>query len=156
MRRGFYPGSFDPFTNGHLYVVKQAARLFDEVIVGVGQNVAKTRRVPLKSLVKAVETVLQRENLHNVRVLSYNNLTFEMARRVKADFLVRGVRNGADYDFEENLALVNYKLGQIETLYLRAGETAHVSSSMVCELARYGADIRAFVPPEVAALLSGS
>ncbi len=161
MMKAFYAGSFDPFTNGHLQVVKQAARVFDEVIIGIGVNEEKAagegnegRRVPTKLMRTTIEKVLAREGLTNVKVESYQGLTVKEAERKAADFLIRGIRNGMDYDYEENLAMINQNVAGIETIYFRAGETAHVSSSAVMQLWQAGVNIKAWVPKEVEEMLA--
>ena len=153
--KAFYAGSFDPFTNGHLYVVRQAAQIFDEVIVGIGINEEKERRLAAELMRKTIERVLVREKLAKVRVVIYNGLTVQAAEKESAGFLVRGIRNGMDYDYEENLALINQNISGMETIYFRAGETAYVSSSAVMQLQRGGVAIDKWVPAEVAEILRG-
>ncbi len=151
--KAFYAGSFDPFTNGHLYVVRQAAALFEEVIVGVGVNRGKRRHFPPEVMVGAITRSLEQAEIANARVIAYDQLTSQAAVSSGAGVLIRGLRNGVDYDFEENLAALNQKLGNLETIYFRAGATAHISSSMVMELAHYGADVTELVPPAVRAVM---
>ncbi len=155
MKKAFYAGSFDPFTNGHLYVVKQAAEIFQEVIIGIGENEQKRERNFSSSAMKlAIEEVLKRENLTDkVKVEIYQGLTVTKAREYQVDFLIRGLRNGVDYGYEENMALVNRNISNLETIYFRAGETAHVSASVVVELFVGGADISHLVPPEILHLM---
>ena len=104
MKIGFYAGSFDPFTNGHLHVVTQSAKLFDRVIIGIGVHPKKTRRFDKELMQKAIEQVLVRNNLNNVTVISYDNLSVDVAIENNSTFLVRGIRNGMDYEYEENMA----------------------------------------------------
>ena len=100
----------------------------------------------------AIAQTLQEEKLANVQVEVYNSLTSVAAAQVGADFLIRGVRNGIDYGFEENLAALNQKLSGLETIYFRGGQTAHISSSMVVELVHFGADVSGLVPAALCAL----
>lgn len=151
--KAFYAGSFDPFTNGHLYVVRQAAQLFEEVIIGLGVNSEKRRHFSSETMVGAIAQTLAQAGIRNARAIAYETLTSVAAKAAGADVLIRGLRNGVDYDFEENLAALNQKLSGLETMYFRAGETAHISSSMVMELVRYGADVGELVPPAVRALM---
>lgn len=153
MKKAFYAGSFDPFTNGHLYVVKQASGLFDEVIIALGCNPLKKRVFESEEMKKAIEVTLKSQQIQNVKVMIYNGLTIEKATKEKVSFLIRGVRNGVDYDFEENLAMVNYELTALETIYFRAGKSAYVSSSMVLELWRGGRAINQWVPEAVQQLM---
>jgi len=152
-KKAFYAGSFDPFTNGHLYVVTQAAKVFDEVIIGIGENLEKERNFSAEAMKAAIEKVLARKNFANVKVVIYKGLTVRTAEKEGAGFLVRGLRNGVDYDFEENLALINQNISGLETIYFRAGETAHVSASAVVQLWREGVAVNNWVPKEILSLL---
>ena len=145
---GFYAGSFDPFTEGHLHVVKQAARLFDKVVIGIGINSKKHRRYNQEKMKGAIEKVLIREKLKNVSVMFYTGLTVDAAQSKNATFLVRGIRNGIDYDFEENISSINEEVSGLDTVYIRAGNMGNISSSMVMELFNYR-DVSKYVPAEV-------
>ena len=149
MKIGFYAGSFDPFTNGHLHVIKVSSEIFDKVIVGIGINNTKIRRFDQNQMKDAIEHVLKRENLNNVSVITYDNLTVDAAKEQNADFLIRGIRNGMDYDYEENIALINQEIADIDTIYVRAGMLGALSSSMVIELLQYGKDVSNLLPPEI-------
>lgn len=150
---GFYAGSFDPITNGHLYVIKSAAWVFDEVVVGIGVNEDKRRSFAPEVMKETLEKVLVRENLANVRVVVYDNLTVEQAKKEHCQFLIRGLRDGVDYGEEETLARTNLAFGGLETIYFRAGEMAYISSSVVMELAKYRADVGKLVPIEISKLI---
>ncbi|MBO5103135.1 MAG: pantetheine-phosphate adenylyltransferase [Clostridia bacterium] len=149
MKVGFYAGSFDPFTIGHLHIVKVASRIFDKVIVGIGVNSEKARRFDKTEMKEAVEKLLKSENLNNFEVILFEGLTADVAIEYGADFLIRGVRNGVDYDFEENLALINEEISGIDTIYIRAGEYGAISSSMVFELLKCNKDVSKYVPKYV-------
>ncbi len=153
MNIGFYAGSFDPFTNGHLHVISKSAMLFDKVIVGIGINPEKDRRFDLEVMKKAIEKVLAREKLNNVQVVSYDKLSADVAVECGASFLVRGIRNGMDYDYEENLAAINEEIASLDTVYIRAGKLGSISSSMVMELIRAGRDVSKYLPKEIMELL---
>ena len=144
-----YAGSFDPFTIGHLHVLKQACLVFDKVYVAIAVNSAKTRRVDKEKMKEAICRVIESNELNNAEVVIFEGLTVDLAKEKDAKFLVRGLRNGTDYEYEENLAIVNSKIAGIETIYFRAGKTAHISSSIVMELNRYGKAITKWVPKEV-------
>lgn len=146
---GFYAGSFDPFTNGHLHVVKESAKLFDEVIVGIGVNPKKKRRYDKDRMQKAIEKVLSNDNLQNVKVICYDGLSVDAAMKYNATFLLRGIRNGMDYEYEENLASINEEISGLDTLYIRAGKLGHISSSMVMELLENGKEVKKYLPQEV-------
>ena len=150
MEIGFYAGSFDPFTEGHLHVVKQAARLFDKVVIGIGVNPKKHRRYDQKIMKETIEKVLVREKLSNVSVIFYTGLTVDAAHNQYATFLVRGIRNGIDYDFEENISSINEEISGLDTMYIRAGNMGNISSSMVMELFDNNyKDLSTYVPSEV-------
>lgn len=153
MKIGFYAGSFDPFTNGHLHVIAQSAKLFDKVIVGIGIHPTKTRRFDKELMQEAIEQVLVRNNLNNVTVISYNNLSVDVATEYDSTFLVRGIRNGMDYVYEENMASINEEISQLDTVYIRAGNLSNISSSMVMELLRNNKDVSKYLPKEVLALV---
>ena len=146
---GFYAGSFDPFTRGHLHVVKVSAELFDKVIVGIGINPTKERRFDTDVMADAIRKVLKREGLSNVEVISYDNLSVDSAMNHNASFLIRGIRNGMDYDFEETLASFNKELSNLDTIYVRAGEIGGVNSTMVMDLVRNNADLSRLLPEEI-------
>ena len=92
-RVGFYAGSFDPFTNGHLHVIKVSSRMFDKVIVGIGVNTLKKRRFDQDKMKEAIEKVIKSNNLNNVKVITYDNLSVDCAKENGANFLIRGIRN---------------------------------------------------------------
>ena len=102
---------------------------------------------------EAIEKVLIRENLDNVEVIIYNNLSADAALEQNATVLIRGIRNTMDYEYEEKMALINEELSGLDTIYIRAGEFGNVSSSMVIELLEYGRDVSKFLPPEVLELV---
>ena len=153
MEIGFYAGSFDPFTNGHLHVVTQSAKLFDRVIIGIGVHPKKTRRFDKELMQKAIEQVLVRNNLNNVTVISYDNLSVDVAIENDSTFLVRGIRNGMDYEYEESMASINEEISGLDTVYIRAGNLGNISSSMVMELLRNNKDVSKYLPEEVLALV---
>lgn len=149
MKVGFYTGSFDPFTNGHLHVVEQSAKLFDKVIIGVGVHPEKERRFDKELMKEAIEKVIARNNLDNVIVITYDNLSIDVALEHDSTFLVRGIRNGMDYEYEENMASINKELSGIDTVYIRAGRLGNLSSSLVMELLRNNKDVSKYLPEEI-------
>lgn len=145
----FYPGSFDPFTNGHLHVVEKSAQLFDKVIIGIGINSSKSRRFDKYKMKNAIELMLKNRGLANVEVITYDNLCVDAALAVGAKFIVRGIRNGFDYDYEENLASINEEISGLDTIYIRAGLLGSISSSMVVDLMRNNRDVSKYLPKEI-------
>ncbi len=153
MRRAIYPGSFDPITNGHLDVLERATGLFDEVIVGVARENNKQSLFRLEERVALIEAVAG--HLPRVRVLPFEGLLVDFARREQAVALVRGLRAVSDFEFEFQLALMNRKLEpHLETVFLMPREElTYISSRIVKEIGRLGGQIELFVPPPVVAAL---
>ncbi len=120
MKIGFYAGSFDPFTNGHLHVIKVSSQIFDKIIIGIGVNTSKKRRFDKNIMKTAIENTLKSENITNATVITYSNLSVDAAIENNANFLIRGIRNGMDYDYEENIALINEEISSLDTIYVRA------------------------------------
>ena len=151
---GFYAGSFDPFTNGHLQIVIKSAKCFEKVIVGIGHNVEKKERIDKQLMKQAIEETINKLNLKNVEVILYNGLTADVAKEHGANILIRGLRNGTDYQYEENISAINEKVSNIDTCYFRAGKLGYLSSSVVMELYNNNKNIDEFVPEAVAKLLN--
>ncbi len=149
MAIAIYPGTFDPATLGHLDLISRAAKLFDEVIVGVAENRDKT---PLFTLDERVEMLKQAaDGLDNVRVIGFNNLLIDCAREYNADTILRGLRAVSDFEYEFQLAAMNRHLDPgIETTFLTPSENyAFLSSTLIKEVASLGGDVTEFVPPQV-------
>lgn len=149
MKVGFYSGSFDPFTNGHLHIVKTASHIFDTVIIGIGINYQKKRRYDINLMKEAIEQTLKTENLNNVKVITYNALTVNIATSYHANFLIRGLRNDTDYAYEENLSQINEDISGLDTIYLRSSGLGFISSSMVAELIAYHKDVSKYLPKDI-------
>lgn len=128
--------------------------MFDEVVVGIGVNPDKKRRFDVQKMKEAMQQRMNRYNLTNVSIISYENMTSDAAKDNGATFLIRGLRNGMDYESEENLALINEEVSGFDTLYVRAGKLGYVSSSMVMELLRYGKEVSKYLPEEVYQLVT--
>ena len=150
---GFYAGSFDPFTNGHLEIVKKAAGCFDEVIIGIGYNSEKKTRINKEEMKEAIKKTIEKLGLNNVRTILYTGLTAEEAKKCNANILIRGLRNGTDYQYEENVAQMNEKVYKMDTCYFRAGELGYLSSSLVMELYLNNKSVSEYVPKPVNDLL---
>ncbi len=147
--KAIYPGSFDPFTNGHLDIVKKSAALFDEVYVVIGINSAKSRAVDSDAMKKAIEETVSDLGLTNVYVAVFEGLVAQYAKENGIKYMIRGLRNNMDYNYEENIAEINKLINpDMEYVYFRA-ENVAVSSSMVKELRTYGLDISTYVPGAV-------
>jgi len=146
---GFYAGSFDPFTNGHLELVKKAVNFFDKVIIGIGDNLEKKSRFDKQKMRNAIEETLLKEGINNVEVIIYNTLTTNEAKKYGANILIRGLRNGTDYQYEENIAQLNEVNSGFDTCYFRAGKYGFLSSSIVMDLYVHREDVSKYVPEAV-------
>lgn len=146
-RVALFAGSFDPFTIGHKSIVDRALNLFDMVVIGLGVNTAKSPWIPLEERLSAIREVYAGQP--RVTVESFSGLASDFARQCGAGYLLRGVRSVADFEYERNMADANRMItgGAIETILIPAlPELAAVSSSLVRELARFGAPYRQFIP----------
>lgn len=150
---GFYAGSFDPFTNGHLEIVKKTSKCFEKVIIGIGYNTEKKARIDKNKMKEAIIKTIQDEKLDNVEVVLYEGLTVNTAKEMGANILIRGLRSGTDYEYEEQISAVNEKIANIDTCYFRAGKLGYLSSSVVMDLYKNNKDISEFVPKAVKVLL---
>jgi len=141
-----FPGSFDPFTNGHLDVVRRGVGLFDEVIIAIGTNSSKQRYLPIDWIIAQLETLFADEPRVSVR--SYRGLTTDFARETGARYLLRGLRNTLDFEYENAIAQANRHLHpDLETVFLLTSPTlAAVSSTIIREIHRFGGDVAPFVP----------
>lgn len=149
-RIALFPGSFDPFTNGHLNTVERASLFFDEVIIGIFTNTSKT---PLFSAEEKKElTKMAVSHLPNVKVITQSaGLTVNIAKEIGANFLIRGVRNSQDFEYEKNIDSMNKKMDpEIDTILLIAAEEySNISSSMIKEIAKFNGDVSSFVPENI-------
>lgn len=152
-KKALYPGSFDPFTNGHLDIVKKAAELFDRVYIVIGINAMKKRSTDPEAMKNAIEQTLSDCNIKNCTVCIYDGLIAAFAKENNISYMIRGLRNNMDYNYEENIAEVNKLINpNMEYIYFRA-ENVAVSSSMVKELHAYGQDISKYVPKQTLAYM---
>lgn len=153
MRTCIYPGTFDPVTHGHLDVLRRACRMFDKVIIAIADNPSKR---PFFSAAERLRLVSENlENTPNATPILYSGLTVDLARELGAVVIIRGLRAASDFEFEFQMSLMNRHLGpDIETiLVMTKSEYNYTSSSLIKQVAHYGADISDFVPPNVNAAL---
>ncbi len=149
MKIAFYPGSFDPFTNGHLHVVKTACKLFDKVIIGIGINFQKERRFSNEIMKSAIQETLKLENINNAEVIIYEGLSVDIAKEYNCNYMIRGLRNDMDYQYEENLAQINEEISGLDTIYIRSGFLGFISSSMVVELLQNNKAVDKYLPKPI-------
>jgi len=141
-----FAGSFDPFTIGHDAIVRRTLTLADQLIIGVGVNNEKRTLFSLEQRLSAIRELYENES-RRIKVLSYDRLTVDFAREQKVDYIIRGIRNITDFEFEKNVARMNFELSGIETVLLFAEpQYEHVSSTVVRELLHYNKDISKFIP----------
>ena len=153
MRRAACPGSFDPVTNGHIDIISRASRLFDEVVVAVGVNASKNR---LFSPEERMEMLAEASAPYpNVRIAGFDGLLTDFCRDHDVHAIVKGLRAVSDFDYELQMAQMNYRLSELETLFLATSpKYSFLSSSMIKDIARHGGDVTGLVPEPVRALLA--
>jgi pantetheine-phosphate adenylyltransferase len=152
VRRVIYPGSFDPVTNGHLDIILRAARLHDEVYVVVGANMAKEALFTVDERLAMLRDVTKSQP--NVRVDKFRGLLVEFCQEHQIQAIVKGLRAVSDFEYEMEMAQMNYRLAEIETLFMTANPLySFLRSSLVKEIARYGGDVSSLVPEPVFARL---
>lgn len=145
MKRAVFPGSFDPLTLGHQDIVERGATIFDEIIVGIGHNAEKSHMFSIKQRKQFIAQCFQ--DNPKVKVLDYQGLTIDFCKSVRANYLLRGVRNNGDFEFEKAIARTNRELSNIETVFLLTSiQTSFISSSIVREIIRNKGDYKRFVP----------
>lgn len=148
MRKAVFPGSFDPFTLGHLDVLKRSLLLFDEITVGVGKNIDKKTMFSEKQRISFIEKYFKNEA--KIKVESYDGLTIDFCKKLGANFIVRGIRNNGDFEFEKAIARTNRKLSKIETVFLlTSAQTSFISSTIVRELILNKGNYKLLVPESV-------
>lgn len=145
-----FPGSFDPYTNGHHDIVMRSLQLFDKVVIGIGYNSSKKNRYfDIDMMVSKIKAVY--EGNDRVEVIVYNELTSALAKRIGATFLVRGLRNTTDFEYENTISQMNRNLNEdLETVFLiTSPEFAAISSTIIRDVHRFGAPINMYLPYEV-------
>lgn len=148
MKRAIFPGSFDPITLGHYDIIKRGIELFDEVIVSIGINSEKKYMFSLEERKTFIEKAFKNEP--RVKVMTYEGLTVEFCKEIKVPFILRGLRNPADFEFEKAIAHTNRKLSKIETVFLlTAASTSYISSSIVRDVIKNNGDYTVLVPESV-------
>ena len=145
-RIALFPGSFDPFTNGHLDIVRRGTALFDEVIVAIGTNSSKQRYVPVEQMQALLLEVFR--DGPQVSVRTFKGLTAEFAREVGAHYLLRGLRNSLDFEYEKPIAYGNQHINAgLETVFLLTSPLlGAISSTIIRDIHRFGGDVTAFLP----------
>ncbi|ATA90694.1 pantetheine-phosphate adenylyltransferase [Capnocytophaga stomatis] len=148
MKRALFPGSFDPITLGHYDIIHRALDLFDEIVVAIGVNNDKNYMFSVEQRKEFIEKAFANEP--KVKVTTYQGLTVDFCKEIKAQFILRGLRNPADFEFEKAIAHTNRTLSKIETVFLlTAASTSFISSSIVRDVIRNNGDYTVLVPESV-------
>ncbi|HPM31963.1 MAG TPA: pantetheine-phosphate adenylyltransferase [Chryseolinea sp.] len=146
-RIALFPGSFDPFTKGHEDIVLRGLQLFDEIIIGIGYNSTKSKRYfEIDLMVRLINKTF--EKYPNIKVVTFSELTAEFARKNGAKFLLRGLRNTTDFEYENSISQVNRQLyDEMESVFLiTTPQLAWISSSIIREVHKYGGEVSQFLP----------
>ena len=145
IKRALFPVSFDPFTLGHQDIVERGVTIFDEIVIGIGHNADKNYMFSLDQRKMFIEQCFQ--NNLKVKVKDYKGLTIDFCKSIEANYLLRGVRNNGDFEFEKAIARTNRELSEIETVFLLTSvQTSFISSSIVREIIRNKGEYKRFVP----------
>jgi pantetheine-phosphate adenylyltransferase len=144
-QKALFPGTFDPFTRGHDDLVRRALLFCDEIVIAVGINAGKKTCFTLEDRLRNIEMIYAEEK--RVTVTSYDVMTTDFAKNIQASFILRGVRNATDFEFEKDMACINRRLNNVDTVILVSNPAyAHIRSSFVRELIYYKKDISGFIP----------
>ena len=145
MKTAIFPGSFDPITLGHKDIIEKSLNIFDSLIIGIGQNSEKEYMFSAERRKQFVKETFK--SINNIEVKIYNELTIDFCKKNNADFILRGLRNVSDFEFEKNIALTNRKLSGIETVFLlTSAKNSFISSGIVRDLIKNNGDYSLFIP----------
>ena len=148
MRKAIFPGSFDPITLGHQDIINRALPLFDEIVIAIGINADKKYMFSLEDRKRFIEETFKNEP--KISVITYEGLTIDLCQKINANFILRGLRNPADFEFEKAIAHTNRRLSKIETVFLlTAAKTSYISSSIVRDVIRNHGEYQLLVPDAV-------
>jgi pantetheine-phosphate adenylyltransferase len=145
MKKALFPGSFDPITLGHLDIINRALPLFDKIVIAIGVNTDKNYMFTLQERIDFIEKTFANEK--KITIETYRGLTVDFCKTVNAHFILRGLRNPADFEFEKAIAITNRKISGIETVFLlTSAETSFISSSIVRDILRNNGDASLLLP----------
>ncbi len=148
MRKAIFPGSFDPITLGHEDIIRRGITLFDEIVIAIGINAEKKYMFSLEERKQFLEETFKNEP--NVSIITYEGLTIDLCKKINANFILRGLRNPADFEFEKAIAHTNRRMSKIETVFLlTAAKTSYISSSIVRDVIRNDGQYELLVPEAV-------
>lgn len=145
MKKAVFPGSFDPVTLGHVDIIERGLPLFDEIILAIGVNAEKKYMFSLKERVQFLEETFKTEP--KIKVMTYEGMTVDFCQQQNAGFILRGLRNSTDFDFEKVIGQTNFKMSGVETLFfITSSGKSHISSTVVRDVIRNGGDYKFMVP----------
>ncbi len=149
MKIAVFPGSFDPITIGHVNLIQRACPLFDKIIISIGMNTSKNKLFPLEQRIDWINGVFKNES--KIEVREFHGLTIDFCKKVGAKYIIRGLRNASDFDYEKTIAQLNHELNKdIETVFLISRPRySHISSTIVREIIRVKGDASSLVPENV-------
>jgi pantetheine-phosphate adenylyltransferase len=148
MRKAIFPGSFDPITLGHEDIIRRGITLFDEIVIAIGVNSEKKYMFSLEERKHFLEETFKDEP--KVSIITYEGLTIDLCKKINANFILRGLRNPADFEFEKAIAHTNRRMSKIETVFLlTASKTSYISSSIVRDVIRNNGQYQLLVPEAV-------
>ncbi len=145
IRKAVFPGSFDPITLGHVDIIERALPLFDEIVIAIGVNATKSYMWTLEERIEKIEAAFK--GISKIKVTSYQGLTADFCKTEKAQYILRGLRNTADFSYEQTIAQANEKVNGVDSVLLISNpEYSYISSSIVRDIARHGGDYSLLVP----------
>jgi pantetheine-phosphate adenylyltransferase len=147
-RISVFPGSFDPFTIGHQSILEKALPLFDEIYIGIGINAIKKSYFPLEQRIEWIKEIYKNES--KIKIETYEGLTISFCKEVSATYLLRGLRNTIDFEYEKTIAQMNYNISNIETVFfITSPEFSTISSTSIRDILHHGGDVSNFLPKEI-------
>ena len=145
MKRAVFPGSFDPITIGHIDIINKGLQIFDELIIGIGENNDKKYMFSLEKRFEIIKSIFAKQN--NVKVQTYKGLTVDFCKKNNSNFIIRGLRNPSEFEYEKTIAQTNKDISNIETVFfLATKENLNISSSVVRELIKNKGNYQLFIP----------
>ena len=148
MKKAVFPGSFDPITLGHVDLIYRGLEIFDEIIIAIGVNADKKQLFPLEDKIQQIKNAFINEP--RIKVASYKGLTIDFCKSVNSKYILRGLRNSSDFNYEQSIAQTNSSLSSIESVFLISSpQLAHISSTIVRDIIRNEGDYKNFVPKSV-------